>query len=302
MATIALPGRVRAVIAGACGLILWAAAAPSSSSASDVVAVLSAETGAYRQALEGFRAAFGSAVDVVVIPPSGRPVLPKEARVVVAFGGRAALLSYPSHVTLIYCLAPGVDVDRGGRRGPVVRVDMLPGPDVIAAALKKIQPSLRRLGVLWHSDLHDKNLQDMRAVLAAQGIDVVLEKISSRDHLPERLRALKDAVGALWIPPDPELVNTESFVILKEFSWANDIPFYAPTAGLTELGAAASISCSFHEIGRTAAVAAKQALAGAAPKQVRPQTVDITVNAAAAEQSGLAVPRGLPPRISVEKP
>lgn len=292
-------GHVLAVMAGVCGLFLGLTAP---SSASEVVAVLSSESGAYQQALDGFRESFGSPVDVLVVPPSGRPSLPRDVRVVVAFGGRAALLAYPANTVLVYCLAPGVDVDGSGRRGPVVKVDMQAGPEAVAAALKKIQPSLRRLGVLWHSDLYDKNIDQMRTVLSASGIEVSPQKMQGRDQLPERLRALAGSVDALWIPPDPELVNTESFVILREFSWANDIPFYAPTAGLTELGAAASISCSFQEIGRTAAEVARKALRGTPPREVRPETVDITVNPAAAAQSGLTPPRDLPKRIQGGKP
>jgi ABC-type uncharacterized transport system substrate-binding protein len=136
-------------------------------------------------------------------------------------------------------------------------------------------------------------LEEIQQVCAGFGIKAIVTQVSGADALPDRLRAvLQQGVDALWLPPDPLLINAQNFSVLKTFCWSNNIPFYAPTAGLVEQGAVASVSSSFREIGRAAGRVARRVLLGKIPEQVvYPDVVEVTLNLTAAANSKLQIPQ-----------
>lgn len=267
-----------------------ALAAPFACWATEVVAVLSSDLAPYRLALAGFREAHGRPVDEFTLA-HGPPALGAGTRVVVTFGGRAALQSYSDGVVLVVCLAPGTQVDRDAR--PTVVVHMLPEPAMAAARLAELQPSLRRLGVLWVSEGLSPEVREIVRAGERLGIETEAERLPDGDALPDRLRALSmQHVEALWLLNDPLLVNARNFSLLREFSWANDIPFYVPNQGLVEQGAVASVSAGFGDSGRAAARAVADVLAGSpAPPDVWPTRCEVTVNLTAAANAGLRIPQ-----------
>ncbi len=76
------------------------------------------------------------------------------------------------------------------------------------------------------------------------------------------MRSLTPKPDALWLAPDPGLITPASFQTIKQFSWDNAIPFYAPTAGLAAAGAAAAVSISSPGLGHRRAELSRQALSG----------------------------------------
>ncbi|MBI3804889.1 MAG: hypothetical protein HY282_14120 [Nitrospirae bacterium] len=233
---------------------------PALARAEEVVAILSSEVAAYREAYEGFQDALGRRVPAALLSRE-EPEIGPETRVVVAFGGKAALRHYPSRVTVVYCMAPGTKLAPQEFGPSVVEIQMLPRAEVILSKIKEIQPSLKRLAVFWSSKPLESDLRELQRASAKAGIEILSEQLGDPKDLPERLRALYTKIDAVWLTPDPILVTLRNFSILKEFSWSNAIPFYVPIAGLVEQGATASVSADFREIGRTAAMAVKQVLA-----------------------------------------
>jgi putative tryptophan/tyrosine transport system substrate-binding protein len=259
----------------------------SAASSDEVIAVLSSDAGPYWEAYLGLVEALGSKPPSFNLAAGEQPVFTKDTRVVVAFGGKAALLRYPAHASVVYCMAPGMSAVPSSRRAPFTKVHMHPPAPVLAEHIKEIQPSLRRLGVLWQSTSFQSLMESLPDAFSAKDVEVVVQRVDGIDDLPGRLRAFKGKVDALWIPPDPLLVNTQSFTLLKEFSWANNVPFYSPTAGLTEIGAAASVSISFEQNGRAAGGAVRRILAGEVVPEAYAGKVEIVINRSAAENSGL---------------
>lgn len=255
--------------------------------AQEVVAVLGSEQRPYRETLDSFQAAFGAGVPVL---PLGAPV-PAAAKIVLAFGGKAAVQRYPARVTLIYAIAPGVLVDRKTHGGPAIKIMMDPEADALLGRLSTIQPGLKRLAVLWSSPIRAASAERVVQKGAARGVAVSAERLEDSDGLPGRLRDLKGKVDAIWLPPDPLLINARNFEILKGFSYGSGIPFYVPTEGLAEQGAAAAVSVTYEEMGRAMAAAATAALGGASlPAESYSARVRVSVNRAAAAEAGLAVP------------
>lgn len=268
-------------------LLLAALAAASPAPAQEVVAVLSSAPGPYQAAFDGFLKALGREVSPVRLP--GRASV-DGARVVVAFGGEAAVQPYPGDATLIACMAPGLGA-RPRHRGPFVFISMKPSPGRLLSELRRLQPGLKVLAVL--SDGRDTAgyLPDLRRAGAEIGMEIVSPRAAGPTGVPSALRALLAAkADAIWLAPDPILATPENFQTIKQFSWDNRVPFYAPTRGLAVAGAAAAVSVSAEEEGRLAADLARRALAGdELPEIVYPTRTSITVNLESARSAGLAV-------------
>lgn len=246
--------------------------------------MLSSDSLHYRQAYEGFQAEWGSTVPFILAGSEEAAV--QELDAVVAFGSRAALREWPASVVLETCLALGA---RPARRD-VLRVGLLPEPAALIARMKKLLPRLSVLRVLWSSDFEREEVDALSAAAEEQGVQVLSEHLEEPDRLPARVRRFEGRADALWLMPDPALVNPENFAILREYSAAARTPLLAPTEGLAEKGAAATVAVSFADIGRAAAAALKTRLRGGPSDPLpRPSRIVVTVSAAAARASGLDV-------------
>ena len=265
-----------------CGGFAWAE--------EPVAVVLSSDAQPYAEALSGFKEKWGRDVPVQTLSDDNIR-LPEQAKIIVTFGGRAAMRSYASRTTLIYGLAPALYLDREKHSGPLAMVSVATAPKFLAAKLKEIQPSLRRLGVLWVTS--NPSVEDYCDGLerAAQGFAVRMDHLSTPDELPAHLRALSGQVDALWLLPDPALITPSAFEVAKQFGRANSVPLYVPMDGLVEKGAVASIAPDFREMGRAAAqLAIAAAAGGAALGDMFPEKSFVTLNLTAAAQAGLKIP------------
>lgn len=261
-----------------------ACAVAARASAANVFAVLSSDSGHYRQAYEGFQEEWGSSVPFALAegePPGTAP------DAVVAFGSRAAQREWPKAALLVTCMAPGA---RPPHRGETLRISMIPEPALLIASLRKLLPGLGVLRVLWSMESELEDVEEMKAAALEKGVVVLSERVENPAFLPERLRAFSGRADALWLMPDPALVNAQNFAMLREYAEAARTPFLAPTEGLAELGATATLAVSFRELGRAAAAALRTRLRGGpAIGHLHASRLTVTVNEAAALKSGLDV-------------
>jgi ABC-type uncharacterized transport system substrate-binding protein len=252
----------------------------------DVVAVLSSELQPYRQALQGMQEELGAPVPVL-----DATALPADVRVVVTFGSKAAMQSFPDRAALVICMAPGLRSQDVPHPGAKFGVQMSPPAEVICAHFKDLQPRLARLGVLWTSAPVGEYLDAARPAVSRLGIELVAERLPDPSDLPARLRSWSRRVDAVWLPPDPPMVSERTFAIVKEFADANAVPFFAPTEGLVSKGAFAAVAGNFRDIGRTAARAVRQVLAGeATAAEFFPPNGQVTVNVTTAERISVEIP------------
>lgn len=231
--------------------------APGLAAAGDIVVVMpESRTVPHEEALQGVCEALGAC-------PETRPAgasLPEDARVVVAIGGHAARQRYPSELTLVTALCPGVEPRASVSEGPVVHVRMTPSPAEFAAVLRARRPGVRRIALFWSSRSRGRYVRELVAVLSAGGVTADARRVESLQDLPSLLRSLARP-DAVWLAPDPELVTPVSFALLKEYAKAEKTLFLAPAAGLSD-GADASLAPGFRSVGVRAGLAARDALAG----------------------------------------
>ncbi len=241
--------------------------------------MLSSDSEHYREAYEGFQEEWGSSVTATLLGSEGAAA-PES---VVAFGSRAALKPWPDTGIVVSCLAPGAPPREGA-----IRVALLPDPSLLVARMKKLLPGLRVLRVLWSSELEDADVGELADAAAAQEVTVVSERIANPARLPERIRSFSGRADALWLMPDPVLVTAKNFAALREYSVAARVPFFAPTEGLAERGATATLAAPFRDVGRAAAVALKTRGRGEPLHDpVHPSRVVVTVSESACRAAGL---------------
>ncbi len=256
----------------------------------DVVAVLGSDSRAYQEALAGIRDTFGASLTVINLASSEK--IPPTAKLIITIGGKAVVASERINTPLIYCLAPGVDVNRDRHPNLVVKVFMSPPPQVLLAKLQEIQPDLKRLGAVWVDDPASSYGTALKAEGGRRRVEVRPYRLRSLEELPDYLRGLKGHIDALWLPPDPLLINPKSFNTIKQFGLDNGIPFYASIDALADQGAVAAISVSFREMGHKAGAIAAQIMSGnhSTGEQIFGDTVSVTLNLKSAAGTGLKFP------------
>ena len=279
--------RTRAALAAFAASILAAPACAQS-----IRAVLSSDSRPYQEAWEGFREELGDAAAMSVAGAPGSDASVGSARVVAAFGSKAALQEYRGGVTVISVMAPSVDFTRRG--GDTPRVAMTPSPQNLLSNLCALQPGLKRLAVVWKSKFYgEQYLGLLRASGKAIGVEIKSVEIAEEGDIPDQMRALYGRADALWLPPDPLVINESNFLLFRDFSLANRVPLYVPIPSLAERGATASVGVGFRAVGRAAARVAKQALAGGdAPLLSFPEPAETTLNSRSAAKVGLSVDAG----------
>lgn len=255
----------------------------------EVTVVMSSTLRPYEEAFEGFQAALGPSGTAVkrIVTPSG---VPTGTRVVAAFGGKAAVQPYPAGVPIVYCMAPGTRVGSSSDRH-VVEVGMLPTPKVLLTHLKRIQPDMRKLGILVISEGVTRYVDELANVTAGLDVTLIVQRLGAVGELPDGLRTLQArGIDAIWVPADPLLITARNFLLLTAFASENDIPLYAPTSGLVEKGATASVSVGFRDVGARAAAAVQALLEGRdVGSVVHPDIVEISLNLPAARSAGLSL-------------
>ena len=255
-------------------------------SAQKVVAVLSSGSGAYAESLEGFEKEWGKFVPTTNMATESVP-LSHDTSIVIAFGAKAAMRPYPDSLTLIYW-APGLGADQLNCAGQAINIQLGTRPDILVSRIKEIQPKLKNFSIFYMSAYYTRYIEKLRQATRALGIMISADKLNRTDELPDRLRAMETKPDAVLILNDPQFINTQTFTILKNYSWANGVPLYAPTAGLVEQGATASIGPAFTELGRAAAQTARKVLAGIpAGEEIYPDVNEVTVNLTAASKTGV---------------
>jgi hypothetical protein len=267
-------------------LVLGSSATPAGSR-DEVVAVLSGNLEPYQIAFASFEKSLGRPVEQISLDAGGFKGM-GQSRLVVAFGGKAALLNYPSGTSLVYCMAPGTLIGPGQSRALTVQVSMMPDPDLTLRWLHDIQPSMKRLAVLWKSPAYASYVKHLQRAARPTSLAVQSVELNERTSLATALRQLQNNADALWIPSDPLLVNPQNLVVIRQFSTTSHMPLYSPIAGLAEQGAVATISVEYAEIGQRAAAVAATVLAGNSPPfDIYPDHVQVILNAQAAEHLGL---------------
>ncbi|OGS32180.1 MAG: hypothetical protein A2218_07125 [Elusimicrobia bacterium RIFOXYA2_FULL_53_38] len=256
--------------------------------AQEIVAVLSSQSPYYLEAFNSFQDAIGRPVESFDIEKAPF-VISAATKVVVTFGGKAAAREYQTGTRIVSCMAPAVELSRSNYADRYF-IPMSPHPGRLLSKLQVVQPELKSLVIFWISESMREYLRQMRKDAASLGITLTEVRLKNADELPERLRGMPGTIDAIFFPPDPLLVNVQTFGTVRDFSEQNHVPFYAPTEALVGKGATASVSSSFESMGRGAARMTSRLLNGeTVGRTAYPEEIRLAVNLKAADRAGLKI-------------
>jgi len=260
---------------------------PAPCPAQESAAVLSKGSGLYFETFLAFQKALGRPISSFDLSKD-KPSLPSGLKAAVTFGATAAAYEYPPKARVIYLLAPGyMPKNEGGR---FTKISTLPEPAQAIATYKELQPGLKRLAVLFNKNSAGNYASFLAEAARPHGVEILPVGLGGPLEFPDKLRGLAGKADAFWLLPEPALINKTSLMVLAEFSCSNKIPFYAPSGGLSELGAAASFAPTFAEAAVTAAAALEKALSGKPlPETIYVPRSELTMNAAFVTKCGLPV-------------
>lgn len=217
----------------------------------------------YQEALQGVCDALGACPPVL----SPGASLPRDAKVVIALGARAARRSYPAGEVLVTALTPGFAARLHAAAGSVVRVQMDYTPEEFARRLRQLKPDSHRAVVLWSQESSRRYAEAVRAAAAPLDLEVLPVQVARPDEVPSLLRSLPDS-DALWLAPDPDLVTLTTFDAAREYALSRGITFFAPAPGLAGRGADPGLTPAFRDSGLRAGEAAREILSGRVPPEM----------------------------------
>ncbi|MEX2124053.1 MAG: ABC transporter substrate binding protein [Woeseia sp.] len=155
---------------------------------------------------------------------------------------------------------------------------------------------LKSLGAIYDPQKSGDFVLEARKVAEQLGLVLHTREVASRKEVPAALRALlrEERIDALWMIPDDTVVTPESFKFLLLSSFENDLPFLAASDIFVKVGALASLTPDYTDVGRqgcelaTALTSGKVSLASV--DVVLPAKINLSINLKTAQKIGLAIP------------
>ena len=171
-------------------------------------------------------------------------------------------------------------------------------------SFKSTVPSLKKVGLVYSSDLGAALVSEMKSASAKTGITLVEKKVASDADVPTAIRELKGQIDGLYLPPDRIVAKHDAFQFIALFTFENNLPFMAPTDRFVKKGALVALMIDYEEVGKQAGQIAKKIIGGTPGSALPPEPPQVTIlvlNQKTAETIGLNIPPALLQGSMVEK-
>ena len=241
------------------------------------VVVLQSDTLApYAAAVEAFEVALGQDVRVYNLRGDRERAVAvahqlqrSRPDLVFAVGAKAAWTASNLLSEVPQVFAQVKDPERVGIGGMQVTgvVSMIP-TETMLSQFRVFLPDVQRLGFL-HSAQMPVDQQSLVDEAKSAGFELLPVEIQSAKDLRSAVISTLRKVDALWLPPDPHLVNSDSFRFLSEASRRSGIPILTSSEALVHAGALIGVVPDHAASGAQAAALAKRILIqGAIPDSI----------------------------------
>ncbi len=274
------------------GLLLWLALAWQPAQAAEVTVLLDGNVAQYREAQSAAKAVLPEATMLDVSAPDLKPQLERTASaggVVLAIGHKALLAAQGSGATVVFCMVLGPSASPAKN---VTGLRLEVAPSLQLSFIRRVHPGARRLGMIYDARSWSAYVQEATQAATAQGLTLVPRAVSDAREVRAALGEIAGNIDALWLIPDPTLVNIEIFNFLLVSTLERKLALFGFFADFTRRGALASIAPDYAEIGRQAGkLAAELAGKPAAARSPLPASLaspgGLTINAKTARQLGI---------------
>jgi putative ABC transport system substrate-binding protein len=155
---------------------------------------------------------------------------------------------------------------------------------------------LKSLGAIYDPSKSGDFVEEAKTVAAQLGLVIHTREVSSRKQVPAAFRALlgEEQIDALWMIPDETVLTAESFQFLLLKSFENNLPFLAASDIFVKVGALASLTPDYTDVGRQGCELATKLTNGevsfASLDVVVPAKINLSINLKTAQKIGLTIP------------
>jgi putative ABC transport system substrate-binding protein len=280
------------------------AAAASPAAAAEIALVRSADVAGWRPAVEAIRAATsGHAVteyDLGGSKVEGEQLytaLRGKVAMVIAMGPLAAELARDlmPEVALVYCMVqdPAASGLVGAPNAAGVAL-ALPVRNQLVA-FRTVNPQARRVGVIFNAEGPARQVEEALKVAGGLKLEIVARRVPDATGVPQAVRDLlkgAEAVDALWVLPDPLILEagTRRFVLAEALLAGK--PVYSFSSALISEGALVSLSPDMTSVGQGVGELIGRILSGQKADR-QPLLVpkgEVVINKKMADQLKVAVP------------
>jgi putative ABC transport system substrate-binding protein len=216
--------------------------------------------------------------------------LGKNGLVIGVGAGAAKLALKQSAVPVVHCM---VLQDAAALDGPKsAGVPLALPAKAQLAALKRVAPSVKRVGLLYDPKLNARFAEDAKSAASALGLSLVAQPVSSATAALPALDDVVDKIDALLLAPDATVVTKELITFLVPRAFEKKLPVLAFSESIVRLGALAALAPSYAQDGKLCGVLAKRILAGGKPADLHgavQMTGTLVVNVSTARRIGLSL-------------
>jgi putative ABC transport system substrate-binding protein len=247
-----------------------------------ILAVLSHEAVAYRQALEGFRnglAGQGIKADMDEINLAGNQAAAAQAldrlkrdRIDVLFtlGSLAAdtMIRENSGLPMVAGLVLSEDEIKSKPNVTGVFLDI--SSEIQLRWMVRLLPQCRNIGVLYSQARFQRRIEAASKIAQDMGLKVQVKRIEKLSELPDELEFMLKSVNVIWGIPDETIFNsrTAQHILLKSFE--NRVPLVGISRAWAKAGAIYSLDANYEDVGRQCAETATAILRGAKADSIPP--------------------------------
>jgi putative tryptophan/tyrosine transport system substrate-binding protein len=173
----------------------------------------------------------------------------------------------------------------------VTGVSMAISPEKQLAAIHRVLPSARRIGLLFDPKKSASFVKRAQNASKELKIDLLAKEVNNPRFVPTALASMKGAIDAFWMIPDTTVVTPDTIELLMLYSLDNKIPVCTFSIKYLEVGALMSLDINAFEMGRQAGELAVKIFSGKRVSEIAPveaDTADLVINESVA--SKLKVP------------
>jgi len=222
------------------------------------------------------------------------------ARLVITVGSLATSVALddpdplPTIFSMVLYPAQSGFLGRSGRHVTGASLDVPAG--IPFAYLRRLVPSMKRIGVLYSPAETGAVVEEARRAAAAGGLELVTQAVADPSGAVPALTQLMERVDAVWAVADSHVFGPHTTSALILLAIRHRTPLFGLSASQVRAGAIAALSSDNAEVGRQTVDLALRALRGQDPSTIpvtRPSRVGLVLNVRVARNLGIAVPTEL---------
>ena len=268
---------------------------PGPARAGQVAVLTDSRVAQYRTALTAAKAVLPTSQVLEVSAPDLAQQLAQATAagtVLLAIGQKAMAQAHQSDAIVVFCMVLG-PAAVSAKTVTGLRLEV--SADVQLDFFRRVNPSIRRLGVLYNPQSWGEYVKAASRSASARGLTLVTKPLSDARELRSEVNELAGSIDALWLIPDPQLITAELFNFLLIFTLERRIALFGFFEDFTRAGALASVAPDYAAIGRQAAkLAADLAAKPVESRLPLPPSIaspgTLTINAKTAQQFGIDIP------------